>query len=81
MNDGGLSPDLASLTVPLAGTVEETGDPFEPYRMLDAVGERVVPVAEFLADLQACGRPEATQRSYSLAMLRWFRFLLCTLSS
>jgi integrase len=75
MNDGGRSPDLASLTVPLAGTVEETGDPFEPYRMLDAVGGRVVPVAEFLADLQACGRPEATQRSYSLAMLRWFRFL------
>jgi len=61
--------------VPLAGTVEETGDPFEPYQMLDAVGERVVPVAEFLADLQACGRSEATQRSYSLAMLRWFRFL------
>ena len=75
MNDGGRSPDFASLTVPLAGTVEETGDPFEPYRMLDAVGERVVPVAEFLADLQACGRSEATQRSYSLAMLRWFRFL------
>src|SRR5690349_3292134 len=75
MNDGRRSPDFAGLTVPLAGTVEETGDPFEPYQMLDAVGERVVPVAEFLADLQACGRSEATQRSYSLAMLRWFRFL------
>jgi hypothetical protein len=61
--------------VPLAGTVEETGDPFEPFRMLDAVGERVVPVAKFLFDLQACGRSEATQRWYSLALLRWFRFL------
>ena len=29
----------------------------------------------FLADLQACGRAAATQRSYSMALLRWFRFL------
>ena len=75
MNDGGRSPDLANLTVPLSGAVKETGDPFEPYWLLDPAGERVVPVAAFLADLQACGRSEATQRSYSLALLRWFRFL------
>jgi site-specific recombinase XerD len=75
MNDGGRSPDLANLTVPLSGAVKETGDPFEPYWLLDPAGERVVPVAAFLADRQACGRSEATQRSYSLALLRWFRFL------
>ena len=29
----------------------------------------------FLRDLQAIGRPATTQRSYALALLRWFRFL------
>ena len=37
-------------------------------------GGRVEPVSEFLRDLQAAGRPATTQRSYSLALLRWFRF-------
>ena len=32
------------------------------------------PVSEFLRDLQAAGRPATTQRSYALALLRWFRF-------
>ena len=31
-------------------------------------------MSEFLRDLQAAGRPATTQRSYSLALLRWFRF-------
>jgi hypothetical protein len=75
MSDGGRSLGLPGLTVPLAGAVEETGDPFGPYQLVDPVGEPVVPASEFLADLQACGRSGATQRSYSLALLRWFRFL------
>ena len=37
-------------------------------------GGRVGPVSEFLRDLQATGRPGTTQRSYALALLRWFRF-------
>src|SRR5208283_517032 len=37
-------------------------------------GGRVEPVSEFLRDLQAAGRPATTQRAYSLALLRWFRF-------
>src|SRR5262249_25942169 len=40
----------------------------------DPAGGRVGPVSEFLRDLQAAGRPATTQRSYSLALLRWFRF-------
>lgn len=75
MSDGGRSFDLAGLMVPLAGAVEATGDPFGPYRLVDPAGEPVVPVSVFLADLQARGRPEATRRSYALALLRWFRFL------
>jgi hypothetical protein len=66
---------LAGLVVPLVGAVEATGDLFEPYRLVDPAGEPVFPVSVFLADVQACGRSAATQRSYSLALLRWFRFL------
>jgi site-specific recombinase XerC len=67
--------DLAGLVVPLTGRLDETGDPWEPYRLVDRAGGVVGPVAVFLKDLQACGRPPATQRSYGLALLRWFRFL------
>ena len=28
--------DLAALAVPLAGALQETGDPWEPYRLVDA---------------------------------------------
>jgi hypothetical protein len=66
--------DLGSLVVPAAGALVETGDPWEPYCLSDADGGRVGPVSEFLRNLQAAGRPATTQRSYSLALLRWFRF-------
>src|SRR5258708_14461702 len=66
---------LAGLVVPLVGGVDATGDPFEPYRLVDAEGEPVLPVTAFLADLQACGRAVATQRADSMALLRWLRFL------
>jgi len=66
--------DRARLRVPLAGSLAETGDPFEPYRLVDGGGQPLVPVTEFLRTLQAAGRSEATQRSCSLDLLRWFRF-------
>jgi site-specific recombinase XerD len=66
--------DLGSPTVPAAGALVETGDLWEPYFLSGPGGERVEPVSEFLRDLQAAGRPATTQRSYSLALLRWFRF-------
>jgi hypothetical protein len=69
-----LSRDLGSLVVPAAGSLAETGDPWEPYRLTGADGARVEAVSEFLRDLQAAGRPATTQRSYGLALLRWFRF-------
>ena len=67
--------DLAALPVPLAGALQATGDPWEPYRIVDAGGEPVAAVAEFFRDLQAAGRSEATLRSYGHDLLRWFRFL------
>jgi hypothetical protein len=45
------------------GRLEATGSPWEPYRVIDPLGEAVGPVGEFLKELQASGRSEATQRS------------------
>ncbi|MCW2929127.1 MAG: putative integrase/recombinase [Actinomycetia bacterium] len=66
--------DLGSLVVPAAGSLAETGDPWDPYYLTGPDGGRVEPVSEFLRDLQAARRPATTQRSYALALLRWFRF-------
>ncbi|MEU8975620.1 hypothetical protein AB0D11_41570 [Streptomyces monashensis] len=72
--------ELSGLVVPPVGAVVETADPWEPYQLLDACGAVVGPVAEYLKDLQAIGRPATTQRSYALALLRWFRPVNCTMS-
>jgi site-specific recombinase XerD len=61
--------------VPLAGSLEATGDLFAPYRLVDGEGVAVEPVAAFFAELMSCGRPATTQRSYGMDLLRWFRFL------
>ncbi len=58
-----------------AGFLQETGDVWEPWRLVDADGNAVGSVATFLADLQAAGRSAATLRSYGMDLLRWFRFL------
>src|SRR5260370_17224770 len=67
--------DLGALVVALVGSLMGTEDPFEPFRLVDPDGFVVPPVAVFLRDLQARGRSANTQRSYGLALLRWFRFL------
>jgi hypothetical protein len=67
--------DLAGLSVPLAGSLEQTSDPWLPYRMIDPAGVPVEAVSAFFGDLQAAGRSEATARSYGMDLLRWFRFL------
>ncbi len=74
ISQGDAPRDLAALAVPRAGRLLETGDPWEPYRLVDASGCALVPVDAYLQDLQAAGRPPATQRSYSMDLLRWFRF-------
>ncbi len=67
--------DFATLVVARVGRLEETGSPWEPYRLVDPSGGVVRPVGEFLKEIQASGRAEATQRSYGMDLLRWFRFL------
>lgn len=67
--------DLASLTVPLAGSLEATGDRWLPFRLTDPSGASVEAVSKYFSDLQAAGRADATLRSYGMDLLRWFRFL------
>jgi site-specific recombinase XerD len=71
----GSARDLVVLVVPGQGGLRATGDLFEPYQLVDASGRDVAPVNAFLRELQACGRAATTQRSYGMALLRWFRFV------
>src|SRR6266699_2460179 len=70
--------DMGSLVVARVGFLQATGGPWDPYRLVDPSGEVVGPVTVYLRDLQAAGRPAATQRSYGLDLLRWFRFCWAT---
>ena len=67
--------DVARLVVPRCGQLASTGDLGEPYRLIDAEGAVVEPVAAFLRELLAAGRSPATLRSYGMDLLRWWRFL------
>jgi len=65
---------MVGLVVPSAGCLQTTGGPWDPYQLVDSSGEAVGPVTVYLRDLQAAGRTAATQRSYGMDLLRWFRF-------
>jgi len=67
--------DLADLVVARVGRLVATGEQGEPYRLVDAGGDVVGPVALFLRELSAAGRSVATLRSYGMDLLRWWRFL------
>jgi site-specific recombinase XerD len=67
--------DLARLVVSRAGRLVTTGDAREPYRVIGPSGEVVGPVSVFLRDLLASGKSGSTLRSYSVDLLRWWRFL------
>ena len=67
--------DLARLVVARAGRLVTTGDAHEPCQVVGPGGEIVEPVSVFLRDLLASGKSELTLRSYSVDLLRWWRFL------
>jgi hypothetical protein len=76
MITGGDAPrDLSRLAVLLRGSLEATGDLFEPFRLADPAGRVAGPAAAYLREVAASGRSAATQRSYGMDLLRWFRFL------
>lgn len=67
--------DLKSFTLPDVGQLQETGDPWEPYRLVDPSGRSVLPAAVYLKDLMAADSSPLTPRSYGMDLLRWWRFL------
>jgi site-specific recombinase XerD len=67
--------DRAGTIVGAEGSLVETGEACEPYRLVDSAGMPIGAASAFFRDLQAAGRSAATIRSYGLDLLRWFRFL------
>ncbi|WP_308307682.1 tyrosine-type recombinase/integrase [Streptomyces sp. ISL-10] len=61
--------------LPETGWLAQTGDPWEPYQLLDSAGDVVEPVAAYFAELQAGHSSGLTIRSYGMDLLRWFRFI------
>ncbi|MFE4757586.1 hypothetical protein ACFRIB_46660 [Streptomyces mirabilis] len=70
--------DLAALVVPRWGRLMETGNRYEPYRLLDPDGVTVEAVAVYFPELLAAGKAPSTVRSYGMDLLRWWRFLQAT---
>jgi hypothetical protein len=77
-SEEGKGRDLSRLVVSRAGRLVTTGDAVEPYRVAGPDGEVVEPVSVFLRDLLASGKSKSTLRSYSVDLLRWWRFLIWT---
>ncbi|MFI5868044.1 hypothetical protein [Streptomyces sp. NPDC051546] len=67
--------DLSALELPQWGRLRETGDPWDPYQLIDNNGQVCAEAQAFFKDLQAAGREDTTLRSYALDLLRWLRFL------
>ncbi|WDF43613.1 site-specific integrase [Streptomyces sp. T12] len=67
--------DLKNFVLPELGQLLKTEDPWEPYRMVDANGAPVEPVAVYFKDLMAADSSPLTVRSYGMDLLRWWRFL------
>ena len=62
--------DVAGLAVLLAGGLRETGDSVGAVRAGGRGGCGGRQAAEYLNDVQACGRSDATLRSYGMGLLR-----------
>ncbi|MGP4050043.1 site-specific integrase [Streptomyces sp. 2A115] len=67
--------DPATLVVPRWGRLVETGDRYEPYRLVDPNGVNVEAAAVYFQELLAAGKAPSTVRSYGMDLLRWWRFL------
>jgi hypothetical protein len=55
--------DLAALVVPRWGRLVETGDRYEPYRLIDPDGAAVEAVAVYFQELLAAGKAPSTVRA------------------
>lgn len=66
--------DVTALTVASLGRVEPT-TALPGMALVDAAGESVPAVGDYLNSLLASGASPGSVRSYALALLRWWRFL------
>jgi hypothetical protein len=64
--DGEAPRDLSRLVVPQSGSLDSTGDLFEPYRLVDADGVVAAWAGAYFRELAACGLAAATHRSYGM---------------
>ncbi|MEU9631473.1 hypothetical protein AB0D89_32375 [Streptomyces luteogriseus] len=58
--------DLRNFVLPELGQLLKTGDPWEPYRVLDERGRPVEPAALYLKELMARDSSPLTPRSYGM---------------
>ena len=73
--EAGVVRDIAALVVPRIGRVADSMDGRVSFRVVDAAGQEVPAVSEFLREMAACDASPATLRSYSYELLGWLRFL------
>jgi site-specific recombinase XerD len=71
----GVVRDVAALVVPRIGRVVESTDSPVAFRVVDAAGQELSAVSEFLREMVACDASPTTLRSYSYELLSWLRFL------
>src|SRR5260370_3466220 len=64
--EAGAVRDIAALVVPRVGRVVESADGQGPFRVVDAAGQEVSAVSDFLREMAACDASPATLRSYTL---------------
>src|SRR5688572_876766 len=74
-HDGDGPRDVGALVVEPVGEVTRTRT-MVGISMLDGSGAEVTAVTEFLASLLAAEASGSTVRSYAMALLRWWRFLV-----
>ena len=70
--DGERGRDLAVLSVPMVGGLEQTGDPWLPFRLVDGSGAVVDAVSVYFRDLQAAreaGNDDSLLRDGSAAVV------------
>lgn len=67
--------NVESIVFPHIGSVRAAPELATGVEVLDAAGEIIDPICEFLHELMSNGSSKQTTRSYALALLRWWRFL------
>lgn len=66
---------VGKIRLPVWGSVVAS-EGAAPWLVVDGLGDQVEPVALFLRDLAARDRSASSIRSYAMALLRWWRFLV-----